>query len=223
MPYISPKDTARIRADAAAAELAANLERTGLHDEPVTSESVSEQGASDSGAEASEGTTTEATEPPSPQASSSELQQPLDAPSPTHDHSGSPSPAHTPNAPSLISCATDSSCSVRTLSSAGNVDDAEVDESGAPESAELKGHEGDFQSQAHARNHDLAHSACADLANVDLDEASPELAQYHREIYAFTMALYDRAKERAKRSAGRRRAREERAAAVNGSVAAVKA
>lgn len=242
MPYVSPKDTARIRADAAAAALASTLERTGLHDDPATSGSGAEQGRSSSLSEGQGQAASEPTEAADPRSSQHEPPH-LTAPIPLHasplaQHS-SPEPSHSPNAPSLISCATDSTNSLRTLSSASNPSDGEMmgtvtevdvdmDAHGADapkeeeaSSAHIEEHAASqLLTQASPHPHDLAaHADCAELAEVDIDVASPELAQYHREIYEFTMLLY----ERAKRSDRRRKARAERAASVTGALAAVKA
>lgn len=259
MPYVSPKDAARIRADAAAAALASTLERTGLHDEPVSSGSGS--GANDQAGDGQTGSTsanegeaeaegqvaTEATEDatePSETADPSSSQHhepPLTAPIPSHpsplEQPPSPTPSHTPDAPSLISCATDSSNSLRTLSSASNPSDGEMLSTDAELDVVINAHDAELPKEASSahpthieldtaaqllaqtftQSPDLAHTESAD-AEVELDIASPELAKYHRGIYAFTMQLY----ERAKRTAVRRKARAERAAATTGALAAVK-
>ncbi|BEJ14551.1 hypothetical protein CspHIS471_0403180 [Cutaneotrichosporon sp. HIS471] len=127
MPYVSPKDVARARADAAVADLASSMERTSI-------------------------ASTE-TQPETEPSSESEATDTTDA------DTDSLSRSHTPDAPSLISCGTDSSNSLHTLSS--DEDEFQVD---------------------------------VEVVEIEEDIYSPEMAQYHRDIIAFTKPLYDRAK-----------------------------
>ncbi|BEI83780.1 hypothetical protein CcaverHIS002_0403840 [Cutaneotrichosporon cavernicola] len=129
MPYVSPKDVARARADAAVADLASSMEQTSI----ASTETQSE------------------TEPNS----ESEATDTTDADADTDSLSRS----HTPDAPSLLLCGTDSSNSVHTLSSVE--DEFQVD---------------------------------VEVVEIEEDTYSPEMAQYHRDIIAFTKPLYDRAK-----------------------------
>jgi hypothetical protein len=155
MPYVAPKDLARVRATAAVAELASSLEKTTLEPaQPAQTEPA--QPSSGGGDEPPSEETTEATE-----AAESE---PSDLAS---------SRSHTPDAPSLLSCGTDSTNSVHTLSSVDG--DAEA----AGDDVEIVEPDDDVE-----------------IAHEDDDAVlyTPERAQYHRDIIAFTKPLYDRAK-----------------------------
>ncbi|GMK58725.1 hypothetical protein CspeluHIS016_0601670 [Cutaneotrichosporon spelunceum] len=140
MPYISPKDVARARANAAVVDLDSTLEHPSLAPETQTGKENENEHETEPSSESHEGT--EATE--------TEAEAQSDA---------LPSPSHSPNAPSLLSCGTDSSNSLHTLSSV-------------------------------ADEYDLGH---VDLVEDEL-YTSPEMAQYHRDMIAFTKPLYDRAK-----------------------------
>lgn len=152
MPYVAPKDLARVRATAAVAELASSLENTTL--EPA-------QPAQTEPAEPSSGG---GDEPPSEEATEGAESEPSDLAS---------SRSHTPDAPSLLSCGTDSTNSLHTLSS------VDADAEATEDDVEIVEPDDDVE---------IAHE------EDDAVLYTPEMAQYHRDIIAFTKPLYDRAK-----------------------------
>ncbi|CAK9787016.1 unnamed protein product [Cutaneotrichosporon oleaginosum] len=163
MPYISPKQVASARAAAEIAHLASSLENSKLEPTASTSAEPSSETDKEPPAEA----------PDSESVQAAEATEDAPTSSPTDASPLTSSRSHTPEMPSLISCGTDSSNSLHTLSSIAS-DDAE-------DTAEIVEPEDDVV-------------VVEDEIVDDVLVKTPEMVQYHRDVIAFTKPLYDRAK-----------------------------
>lgn len=174
MPYVSPKDIARVRTNAAVADLASSLECARIDEQPTqTAEPADPPSSGSDEPKEDPPSSHEATEAPET------ITTAAPETTPAADSVAEPSPlessrSHTSDVPSLLSCGTDSSNSLHTLSSIET--DAEFDMA-----VEIAEHDDDVE---------IAY----DDDDDDVVLTTPEMAQYHRDMIAFTKPLYDRAK-----------------------------